>query len=206
MPWPVNTAKMNSPQSDIQQVSVDTWVGLADLQEESILCCLSVQTCWTHPMQTKTPGFFLLSSFYPLYQNYKDFVLCWCVHIAYVSIRCPVDIIVLNLDFTVGFILHVGWERRRGSLRVVCLLQWMFKAVYLEILSSISSHSLRFNNADVQLRRSNGLKWCQLCLYQRIWSHLILLKQLIKGVNCPLSLQLVSSEMVVRCSQFIRLI
>lgn len=44
------------------------------------------------------------SSCFPLFilctRFIKIFVLCWCVHIAYVSIWCPVDIVVLNLDFT----------------------------------------------------------------------------------------------------------
>lgn len=50
------------------------------------------------------------------------------MHIAYVSIWCPVDIVVLNLDFTdlCRFYITCGVGEMRGEgggLRVVCLLQ-----------------------------------------------------------------------------------
>ena len=49
----------------------------------------------------------------------KIFVLCWCVHIAYVSIQCPVDIVLFNLDFTDLYCVHITCgvgERRKGVL------------------------------------------------------------------------------------------
>lgn len=61
------------------------------------------------------------SSCFPLFilctRIMKIFVFCWCVHIAYVSIWCPVDIVWIWISLiSVGFILHVGWERReRGQ-------------------------------------------------------------------------------------------
>lgn len=69
------------------------------------------------------------------------------MHIAYVSIWCPVDIVVLNLDFTdlCGFYITCGVGEKRGregvGLRVVCLLQLVFKAVHWEIHRSTSWHS-----------------------------------------------------------------
>lgn len=85
--------------SDIQQVCMDTCAALTDLQEESISSlCTNLFGPVTH--KPKHQDSFLLSSFYPLYQNYNDFfVLCWCVHIAYVSIWCPVDIVVFEFGF-----------------------------------------------------------------------------------------------------------
>lgn len=147
MPWPAITARWSPPHphlssyahtrttplphtglmhvSDIQQVCMDTaWT---HLQEEASLCSHTVHTCWTRHLQTKTPGFFLLSSFYPLYQNFKDFcsllvcAYCICQHL----VSCGHCFWILLIS--VGFILHVGWERRGGVLSIVCFLQWGFK-------------------------------------------------------------------------------
>lgn len=67
--------------------------------------------------QTKTPGFFCFHLFILCIRNVKIFVLCWCVHIAYVSIWCPVDIVVLNLDFTdlCGFYITCRVGEKRGG-------------------------------------------------------------------------------------------
>lgn len=40
----------------------------------------------------------------------KIFVLCWLVHIAHVSVWCPVDMLLIS----VGFLLHMGWEGTEG--------------------------------------------------------------------------------------------
>lgn len=78
------------------------------------------------------------------------FVLCCCVHIAYVSIWCPVDIVVLNLDFSdlCRFYIYMwaGREEQREGVRDVCLFHWLF------IGRSIHSRPSRYKkkNADVQ--------------------------------------------------------
>lgn len=111
--------------SDLQQVCMD--VLLTDLQEEIFLCFHTVYTCWTHHMQTKTPGFFLLSSFYPMYQNYEDFCFllvcayCICQHLVSCG-HC------LNLDFTdlCRFYITCWVGEKREGAGGVCLLQWLF--------------------------------------------------------------------------------
>lgn len=149
MPWPAITAKWSAPPlrhmytqgphlpsfhahaSDIHQVCMDACAALTDLQEETFLCC---HTDPSHANQNTRN--LLAPCFYPLYQTSKHFfVLCWCVHIAYVSIWCPVDIVVLNLDFTdiCGFYIPCGVGEKRGWGWELFVF---YKAVHWEIHSS----------------------------------------------------------------------
>lgn len=129
---------------------MDTCVALTDLQAES--CRLYTQYNLVGPITNKPKH--LESSCFPLFilctRFIKFFVLCWCVHIAYVSIRCPVDIVVLNLDFSDLCRFYITCGLGRG---VVCLLQRVLKAVNHEAHSSLSWHSSRFKNAYVQFKR-----------------------------------------------------
>lgn len=70
-----------------QTYNRSAWTFVLLHRPETFLCYHIVETCWTHHKRTKTPGFFLLSSFYPLYQNCKDFcsllvcAYCICQHL-----------------------------------------------------------------------------------------------------------------------------
>lgn len=86
-----------------------------DLQEETFLSSHSTNLSErSHPNQnTRIYLAFLFLSFVP--EFYRFLFFCWCVHIAYISIWCPVDIVVfLNLDFTdlCGFYINM----RGGSV------------------------------------------------------------------------------------------
>lgn len=162
-----------------------------DLQEETFLSSHSTNLSErSHPNQnTRIYLAFLFLSFVP--EFYRFLFFCWCVHIAYISIWCPVDIVVfLNLDFTdlCGFYINM-----RGGV----------KAVHWEIHSSTSWHSLGLKNSDEVVLST-------LFLSNRFVPFLPFFKRKYKAVNqrvnSPLLLQLLSSEMVFRCSQFIRLI
>lgn len=132
MPWPAITARWSAP-PPLLPPSPYVYTRTmplphtavihrrqTDLQEETFLSSHSANLSErSHPNQnTRIYLAFLFLSFVP--EFYRFLFFCWCVHIAYVSIWCPVDIVVFlfcfffNLDFTdlCGFYINM----RGGSL------------------------------------------------------------------------------------------
>lgn len=132
--------------------SVWTPVLVSQTSKKKLFCCFSVQTCWTHPMQTKTPGSFLLSSFYPLYQNYKDFcsllvcAYCICQHLMSCGHYC------FELGFYCRFYITCGVGEKRGEFES-CFFYSGCSKLFIWRSFHLFLHTPRFNNADVQLRR-----------------------------------------------------
>lgn len=131
MPWPAITARWSAPPPLLPPppyVYTRTMPlphtavihrRQTDLQEETFLSSHSANLSErSHPNQnTRIYLAFLFLSFVP--EFYRFLFFCWCVHIAYVSIWCPVDIVVFLFCFfwiwilliSVGFILTCGVGR-----------------------------------------------------------------------------------------------
>ena len=102
----------------------------------------------------------------------KMLVFCWPVHIAHVW--CPVDIVVLNLDFTdlCRFYMTSGLGEKGGAgVGEWFVFQWVFEAVHWAIRSSCSWHSVelrrwkrwQFSRLFLQSVQQSVKKWTVLC-------------------------------------------
>lgn len=149
MPWPTITATWSAPLPHVYTQGPHfrhiqfLCTCQTDVQEETFHCYHTVKTCWAHHIQTKTPGFFCLFSFYPFYLNSKHFcslLVGVCIlHMSAFSVLWT--LLFLNLDFTdlSGFYITCGVGEKGGG---------GFKAVNWEIHSPTSWHSLRFRECS----------------------------------------------------------
>lgn len=75
------------------------------------------------------------------------FVPGWRVHIAHVSARCPVDILLIST----GFLLHVG---REGTARACFLFKQIFKHVheiYLMLGCSLQGQKIQIYSLEEEV-------------------------------------------------------